>query len=58
MSLSLPADVAPQYYQEDVIKLYHRDGKKLKDMMSFLENVDDTYNSKKNIFTEMSDHLN
>ena len=58
ISLSLPADVASQYFQEDVMKLYQRDEKKLKDILCFLENVDDTYNSKNNIITKMSSHLN
>ena len=58
ISLSLPADVASQYFQKDVVKLYQRDEKKLKDMMCFLENVDYTYNSKNKIITKMSDHLN
>ena len=58
ISLSLPADVASQYFQKDVMKLYQRDEKKLKDMMCFLENVDYTYNSKNKIITKMSDHLN
>ena len=40
ISLSLPADVASQYFQEDVMKLYQRDEKKLKVMLRFLENVD------------------
>ena len=39
ISLSLPADVASQYFQEDVIKLYRLDEKKLKDMLCFLQNV-------------------
>ena len=34
--LSLPADVASQYFQEDIMKLYLRDEKKLKDMLWFL----------------------
>ena len=42
ISLSLPADVESQYFQEDVMKLYQRDEKKLKDMLCFLENVDHT----------------
>ena len=42
ISLSLPADVASQWFQEDVMKLYQRDEKKLKDMLCFLENVDHT----------------
>ena len=58
ISLSLPADVVSQYFQEDIMKLYHCDEKKLKDMLPFLENVDYTYNSKNNIITKMSDHLN
>ena len=58
ISLSLPADVASQYFQKDVMKLYQRDEKKLNDMMCFLENVDYTYNSKNEIITKMSDHLN
>ena len=58
ISLSLPADVASQYFQEDVVKLYQRNEKKLKDMLCFLENVDYTYSSKDNIITKMSDHLN
>ena len=33
--LSLPADVASQYFLEDVMKLYQRDEKKLKDMLCF-----------------------
>ena len=33
--LSLPADVASQWFQEDVMKLYQRDEKKLKDMLCF-----------------------
>ena len=37
ISLSLPADVASQWFQEDVMKLYQRDEKKLKDMLCFLE---------------------
>ena len=56
--LSLPADVASQWFQEDVMKLYQRDEKKLKDMLYFLENVGHTYNSKNNRITKMSDHLN
>ena len=51
ISLSLPAAVASQYFQEDVMKLYQRDEKKLK-MLCFLENVDYTYNSKNNIITK------
>ena len=58
ISLSLPADVASQYFQKDVMKLCQRDEKKLKDMMCFLENVDYMYNSNNNIITKMSDHLN
>ena len=58
ISLSLPADVESQYFQEDVMKLYQRDEKKLKDTLCFLENVDYTYNSKNNIITKMSSHLN
>ena len=58
ISLSLPADVASQYFQEDVVKLYQRNEKKLKDMLCFLENVDYTYSSKDNIITKTSDHLN
>ena len=56
--LSLPADVAPQDFQEYVMKLYQRDEKKLKDTLCFLENADYMYNSKNNIITKMSDHLN
>ena len=51
ISLSLPAAVASQYFQEDVMKLYQRDEKKLK-MLCFSENVDYTYNSKNNIITK------
>ena len=58
ISLSLPAYVASQYFQEDVIKLYQCDEKKLKDILCILENVDYTYNSKNNIITKMSNHLN
>ena len=58
ISLSLPADVESQYFQEDFMKLYQRDEKKLKDILCFLENVDYTYNSKNNIITKMSSHLN
>ena len=58
ISLSLPADVAFQYFQEDVMKLYQRDEKKLKDMLCFLEKKDYTYNSKNTIITKMSDRLN
>ena len=55
ISLPLPVNVASQYFQEDVMKLYQRDEKKLKDMLCFLENVDYTFNSKNNIITKMSD---
>ena len=48
---------ASQYLKQDVMKLYQRDGKMLKDMLYFLENIDYTYNSKSNIITKMSDHL-
>ena len=58
ISLSLPAGVASQYFQEDVMKLYQRDEKNLKDMLCFLENVPCTYNSKNNIITKMSAYLN
>ena len=58
ISLSLPSDAASQYFQEEVVKLYQRDKKKLKDILCLLENADYTYNSKNNIITEMSDHLN
>ena len=58
ISLSLPADVESQYFQEDFMKLYQRDEKKLKDILCFLENADYTYNSKNNIITKMSSHLN
>ena len=51
ISLSLPAAVASQYFQEDVMKLYQHDEKKLK-MLCFSENVDYTYNSKNNIITK------
>ena len=57
ISLSLPADVASQYFQGNVIKLYQRDEKKLKDMLCFLENIDYTYSSKNNIITKMSNYL-
>ena len=57
ISLSLPVDVASQYFQGNVIKLYQRDEKKLTDMLCFLENVDYTYSSKNNIITKMSNHL-
>ena len=56
--LSLPADIATQYFQDDVMKFYQRDEKKLKDMLYFLENVDYAYNSKNNIIIKMSNHLN
>ena len=56
ISLSLPADVESQYFQEDVAKSYQRDKKNFKDMLCFLENVDCTYNSKNNIITKTSDH--
>ena len=56
--LSLLANVASQYFQEDVMKLYQRDGKTSKHMLYFLENVCYTYNSKNNIITKMFDHLN
>ena len=56
ISLSLPADVESQYFQEDVAKSYQRDKKIFKDMLCFLENVDCTYNSKNNIITKTSDH--
>ena len=39
ISLSLPANVASQHFQEHVMKLYQRDETKLKDMLLFLENV-------------------
>ena len=55
ISLLLPADVVSQYFQEDVMKLYERDEMQ---MLWFLENVDYTYNSKNNLITKMSDHLN
>ena len=55
---SIPSDVASQYFQEDIMNLYQRDQKKLRDMLCFSENVDYTYNSKSNIITKMSDHLN
>ena len=58
ISPSLTADVASQYFQEDVMKLYQRDEKKLKAMLCFLENVDYTYSSKNSIITKMSKHLN
>ena len=58
ISLSLHAYVASQYFQEDVIKLQQCDEKKLKDMLCVLENVDYTYNSKNNIITKLSNHLN
>ena len=35
ISLPLPVNVASQYFQEDVMKLYQRDEKKLKDMLCF-----------------------
>ena len=57
ISLSLPADVASQYFKEDVMKLYQRDEKNLKDMLCFLENVPCTYNSKNNIITKLSGYL-
>ena len=50
-SLSLPADIASQYFKEDVMKLYQRDENKLKDMLCLLENVDYIYNSKNSIIT-------
>ena len=56
ISLSLPADVESQYFQEDVAKSYQRDKKNFKDMLCFLENVDCTYNSKNNIITKTSDY--
>ena len=56
--LSLTADVASPYFQEDVMKLYQRDGEKVKDMLCILENLDYTCNSKNNIITKMSNHLN
>ena len=55
ISLSLLADVASPYFQEDVMKLYQRDERKLR---QFSENVDYKYNSKNNIITKMSNHLN
>ena len=45
--LPLPTDVASQYFQEDAMKLYQRDEKKLKDMLCFFKNVGYMYNSKK-----------
>ena len=57
ITLLLPADVASLYFKEDIMMLYQRDEKKLKNMLCFLENVDYTYNSK-NIVTKMSDHQN
>ena len=56
--LSLPADVASQYFQEDVMKLYQHDEDNFKNMLCFLENVDYTYNSKNDIITKMSNQLN
>ena len=56
--LSLPADVASQYFQEDVMKLYQHDEDNFKNMLRFLENVDYTYNSKNDIITKMSNKLN
>ena len=58
ISLSLLADVAFKYFEEDVIELYQRDKKKLKNMLCFLENIDYTYHSKNNVIAKLSDHLN
>ena len=58
ISLSLPTNVAYQYFQEDAKKLYQRGENKLKDMVCFWENEDYTYNSKNNIITQMSNQLN
>ena len=58
ISLSLLADVAFKYFEEDVMKLYQGDKKKLKNMLCFLENIDYTYNSKNSVIAKLSDHLN
>ena len=54
--LSLPSDISFLYFQ-DVMKLYQRDEKKLKDMLCFLEDVDYTYYSKNNIISKIADYL-
>ena len=56
--LSLPADVASQYFQEDVMRLYQHEEDNFKNILYFLENVDYTYNSKNDIITKMSNQLN
>ena len=56
--LSLPADVASQYFQEDVMRLYQHEEDNFKNILYFLENVDYTYNSKNDIITKMPNQLN